>query len=307
MATHEDQPDPLYVVQDGERIIVALDMPGVHGAVEESANGAVELARLVPYPVSQDGSQLRDSTISDQPPGLRSTKAWYGVGVVAGMATGVVATESISLGLGLPLTLAAVVALLLGYRRRKGFLTETWRHRHRVLDHADDIHAFTTARRATERVIDAWPRIGTMVGVADPGPVLARSLWTLSEVLANRSALRDQRDELEQIRADVPPDTEVWHEVDDRVAQLDTALSALDTEVDVQLAAFTDLSERCQRYVREERAIGRARDAVLRADQALGDARAPVDRAREPGHELADRTAAVLDAYQELTRHTPSS
>jgi len=59
--------------------------------------------------------------------------------------------------------------------------------------------------------------------------------------------------------------------------------------------------------VREERAIGRAREAMLRADRALGDARAPEDGAREPGHELADRTAAVLDAYHELTRRTLSS
>jgi hypothetical protein len=46
---------------------------------------------------------------------------------------------------------------------------------------------------------------------------------------------------------------------------------------------------------------------VLRADQALGDARVPVYGALEPGHELADCTAAVLDAYRELTRDIPPS
>ena len=66
-------------------------------------------------------------------------------------------------------------------------------------------------------------------------------------------------------------------------------------------------SGRCQRYVREERAIAQAREAMVRADQALGDALAPVGGALEPGHELADRTAAVLAAYRELTRDTPSS
>jgi uncharacterized membrane protein (Fun14 family) len=145
--------------------------------------------------VDQDGSQLRDSTISAEPPGLRAAKAWYGVGAVVGLSAGVVVIEAISLGLGLPLMLATVVALALGYRRRKGVITEAWRHRHRVLRHAEDTHAFTTARQAGEWVIDAWPWIGAMVGVADPGPVLAQSLWTLSEVLVSRSALRDQRDE----------------------------------------------------------------------------------------------------------------
>jgi hypothetical protein len=253
----------------------------------KSAYGAVKLVRLVPYPVTEDGSQLQDSTISAEPPGLKATRAWYGAGAVAGLSAGAVMTGAVSPGLGLPLTLATVVALALGYRRRKGVVTEAWRHRHRVLHHAEDTRAFATARQASEQVVDAWPRIGAMVGVADPGPALARSLWTLSEVLVSRSALRDQRDELEQIHTDLPTGTEVWRDVDDRVVQLATALSALDTEV-------------------HARAIARAREAVQRADQVLGDTLAPVDGALEPGHELADRTAAVLDAYRELTRHPPS-
>jgi hypothetical protein len=230
MASREDQPDPLYIVHDDDdRIVVALDMPGVHGAVEEEAYGAVELVRLVPHPVTEDGSQLQGSTISAEPPGLRAARARYGIGAVVGMSAGVVVTGAISLGVGLPVTLAAVVALGLGYRRRRGVITDAWAHRHRVLRHVEDTLAFTTARRAVERVVDAWPRIGAMVGVADPSPVLARSLWTLSEVLVRRSDLRDQRDELIQIRADLSTDTELWREVDDRVAQLNTALAALDT------------------------------------------------------------------------------
>ncbi len=99
----------------------------------------------------------------------------------------------------------------------------------------------------------------------------------------------------------------MWHEVEDRVVQLDTALAAFDMEVDARLGALTDLSERCQRYVREERAIARARDAVLRADEALGDTPTPLPSTLEPGRELADRTAAVLAAYRELTRDTSTS
>jgi hypothetical protein len=121
----------------------------------------------------------------------------------------------------------------------------------------------------------------------------------------NRAALRDQRDELEHVRSDLPTDTDVRREVDDRLAQLDAALAPFDAEVDARLAAFTDLSQRCRRYVREERAIAHAREAVRRTDQALGDTLAPVDGAWEPGRELADRTAAVLAAYRELTRDTP--
>src|SRR3989440_2980469 len=302
MAIREDQPDPLYIVHDGERIIVALDMPGVHGAVEDSVSGTVELTWLVPYPVTRDGSQMADSTVSEEPPGLGAAKAWYGAGAVVGLSAGAVVTGAVSLGLGLPLALATLVAAAVGYGRRKGAVTEAWRHRHRVLRHPEDTRAFTAAREIGDRVVEAWPWIGGMVGVPDPGPALAQSLWTLSDVLERPAVLRDQRDDLEQARTDLPADTEVWREVDDRVAQLDTSLAAFDAEVDARLAAFADLAERCERYVREERAIARARDAVLRADQALGDARVPVDGALEPGHELADRTAAVLDAYRELTR-----
>jgi hypothetical protein len=304
MAPREDQPDPLYVVYDGDRIVVALDMPAVHGGVEDSASGVVEVARLVACPAG-DGSQLQDSTISDEPPGLGGAKAWYGLGAVVGLCAGIVVSEAVSKGLGLPLMLVTAVALAVGYRRRKRVVAEAWRRRHRVLWHAEDTRAFTTALQACEQVIDAWPSIGPMVGVADAGPVLARSLWTLSEVLVSRGALREQRDELEQARTDLPAATKVWHEIDDRVERLDGSLAAFDAEVDARVAAVADLAEGCQRYVREELAISRAREAVRRADQALGEALTPVGGALEPGHELADRTAAVLDAYRELTRDQP--
>jgi hypothetical protein len=254
--------------------------------------------------------QLRDSTISAEPPGLRAAKAWYSGGALAGLAAGLGIAEVTSLGLGLPLMLGTAVALVLGYRRRRRALTDVWQHRHRVLRHAEDTLAFTTARQACDEVIDAWPRISAMVGVADPGPALVQSLWTLSEVLVDRGALRDQRDELEQARIDLPVDTEEWREVDDRVAQLDAALAAFDTQVDARLATFTDLSERCRRYVREERATARAREALRRADRAPGAPGTPptsLPGAVEPARELAGHTTAVLAAYHELTRKTSPS
>jgi hypothetical protein len=304
MVRRDDQPDPLYVLYDGDRIVVALDMPGVRGAVEESVSGVVEVARLVPYP-TRDGSRLRDSAVSDTPPGLGAARAWYGTGAVVGLCAGVVLTEAVSQPLGLPLMLATAVAFAAGYRRRRRIVAEAWRHRHRVLRDAEQTGAFTTALRACDQVVDAWPEIGTMVGVSDPGPVLARALWTLSEVLVSRGALREQRDEIELARTDLPAGTEVWREVEDRAARLDTSLAAFDEQVATRLAAFADLAGHCQRYVREERAITRAREVVRRADQALGETLAPVDGALEPGRALTDRTAAVLDAYRELTRDPP--
>src|SRR2546430_11428853 len=117
MAIREDQPDPLYIVHDGERIIVALDMPGVHGAVEDSVSGTVELTWLVPYPATRYGSQMADSTVSEEPPGLGAAKAWYGAGAVVGLSAGAVGTRAVSLGLWLPLALATLVAAAGGDRR----------------------------------------------------------------------------------------------------------------------------------------------------------------------------------------------
>src|SRR4051812_41116939 len=221
MAPPEDQPDPLYLVHDGERIVVALDPPGIEGAVEESAYGAVEVTHLGP-----------ESAIRPDPPGLRLAKAWYGAGAAVGLSAGVATAEAVSLGVGIPLTVAAAVALALGYRRRRRVLTSSWRQRHRVLQHPEDTAAFTTAWTASERVIDAWPHLAGMIGVPDPGPTLARSLWTLSAVLVDRATHRDHRDELDEIRADLPTGTEVRHDVDDRVSQLDATLGTFDTEVD---------------------------------------------------------------------------
>lgn len=92
MAIREDHPDPLYVVHDDERIIVALDRPGVRGAVEERGYSAVELVRLVPYAGHDDGSQLQDSAISTEPPGARAAGARYGFAALAGVAAGTVVT-----------------------------------------------------------------------------------------------------------------------------------------------------------------------------------------------------------------------
>jgi hypothetical protein len=289
--------DLLYVVYDRERVVVALDLPPIEGAVEEAAFGNVETVELV----TDNDPELADARIRDEAPGRRGTRARYGTAAVAGLVAGTAVSVAATAALGIPLAAVALVGAVVGYRRRAATLAESWQRNHRVLTRDEDVEAFNAARAATERIVDAWPHLGALAGTGDPGPALARSLWNLSEFLVARSALRDKHEDLVRARTDLPPGTELADEVADRLAQVAASLAAVQADIDVRLDAFEGLAERCARYLREEQAIARARAAVRGADQALSEPGPLADIALEPGNELAERTRAVLDAYRELT------
>jgi hypothetical protein len=295
----------LYVVYDKEHVIVALDMPAIEGVVEEMAFGNVETVELIPYEATDDKSdvtELRDSRIKDEAPGLRATRARYGAAAVLSLLAGTTLSVAATAWLGVPLMLAAFLAVFTAYLRRESSLTEAWKRNHRILTHHEDTRVFNAARSATESIVRSWPHLSALVGIGDPSPALARSLWNLSEILLARAALRDKHQELVRARTDLPADTAIAREVDDRLAQVEAFLATVEADIDVRLNAFEDLAERCQRYIREEQAIARAHKAVRSADQALGDPGPATDIALEPGNELAERTRAVLDAYRELTK-----
>lgn len=291
MSSHSGPLDLLYVVYDRDRIVVALDLPAVDGPVEEAAFGNVETVEL----------EDAESRIRDEAPGRRGARARYGTAAVAGLAAGTVLSVAATAALGVPVAAVALVGAVVGYRRRAARLATAWHRDHRVLAHAEDVEAFTTASTATGSIVAAWPHLGALAGADDPGPALARSLWNLSEFLVARADVRDAHEDLVRVRRDLPPDTELATEVDDRLAQLDASLARVRAEIDVRVGAFADLAERCERYLREERAIARAREAVRDADQTLRVPGPLADPALEPGNELAERTRAVLDAYRELT------
>jgi hypothetical protein len=297
----------LYVVYDVDRVIVALDLPVIDGAVEETAFGNVETVELVPHAVDDHGPdlpELRDSQIKDEAPGRKSARAWYGAAAAAGLAAGTALGLVTTAWLGVPVVAAACVAAAVAYRRRAASLTDAWQRDHRVLAHEEDARVFNAARDAAEAIVRSWPQLGALAGSDDPGPVLARSLWNLSGILVARAELRDQQEELARAGTDLPAGSELARDVADRRAQVEAALAAAEDDIAVRLGAFEDLAGRCEQYIREEQAVARAREAVRRADQALGDPVPVADVTLEPGHELAERTRAVLDAYRELTGGT---
>lgn len=297
MSAHSGPLDLLYVVYDRDRIVVALDLPAIEGPVEEAAFGNIETVELV----SDNGPEAAEARIRDEAPGRRGARTRYGTAAVAGVVAGTVLGVAATAALGIPVAAVALVGAVVGYRRRAARLSTAWQREHRVLAHTEDVEAFNAARAATESIIAAWPHLGALAGADDPGPALARSLWNLSEFLVARADVRDAHEDLVRVRGDLPPDTELAGDVDDRLAQLDASLARVQAEIDVRVGAFEDLARRCGRYLREERAIARAREAVRDADQTLSVPGPLGDLALEPGNELAERTRAVLDAYRELT------
>jgi hypothetical protein len=185
----------LYVVYDKEQVVVALDMPAIEGAVEERAFGNVETVELMPYSVTDGESgvtELPGSRIKDEAPGLRAVKARYGTAAVLSLLVGTILSFATTVWLGIPLMLAAFLAVFVAYLRREASLTEAWKCNHRILTHDEDTRVFNAARGATEGIVSSWPRLGALVGIGDPSPALARSLWNLSEILLARAGLRDK-------------------------------------------------------------------------------------------------------------------
>lgn len=291
MSPHSGPLDLLYVVYDRDRVVVALDLPPIEGPVEEAAFGNVETVEL----------ESADSRIRDEAPGRRGARARYGTAAVGGLVAGAALSVAATAALGVPVAAVALVGAIVGYRRRAARLATAWQREHRVLTHTDDVEAFTAASTATESIVAAWPHLGALAGADDPGPALARSLWNLSGFLVTRAEMRDAHGDLVRVRRDLPTDTALAQDVEDRLAQLSASLATVQAEIDVRVGAFEDLAQRCERYLREERAIARAREAVRDADQTLTVPGQPTDLALEPGNELAERTRAVLDAYRELT------
>jgi hypothetical protein len=290
------------VVGDGN-VVVAHDLPVIEGDAESTDLGSIEELELTPYTVNtrSDYPESRPSRVKDEPPGtdgvVASLVAFLGGAVVETAVVGYLVTTWLSIPL----------AVLLGgygiarYSRRKVRLAEAWRRNHVTLTD-DDARAFREALTAVRHIIGVWPRIRPLVDVSDPSPALARSLWALSEVLANRARVRSGHQRLRQAQADLPVDTRVKEQVDDRLTQTRALLAELDADVHRRMESLATIADECLQFVREQQAIARARDAVRHVDQELGSIVAAGPAGHEGTEELGVRTQTILAAYRGLTK-----
>lgn len=295
-------PPHLYLVEVGDTIVIALIKPDYVGTA-----GATSIERAI--------EKITQPLYKD-PPKWAETKRSSGAPVAPGMS-GVI-TETVALaglamltwivvGFWLSILPGVVAAGAIGiyaffrYNRRQRALEERWRAAHRVLagpEKADFMKVFTLA----DRVTTVWPEITRWVPLPYPGLDVAHVLWDVTLKLEHRATVRPTRDKLIAARLALQSvDARVKQDVDDRLAEVDQQLIAVDRAIERRVAALRVITEQCERFVRWQRAIEMGREAVRDADAMRGQF-LPSGIHETAADDLRDQVQGIISAYRELTR-----
>jgi hypothetical protein len=279
----------LYVAFDDiGRCLVARDDPDPAGRAERADYGGVVAIVFAAAPADLAG----------RAPDLAGAGLFTGaqLAIVAGVT--IAGSALISPLLALPA--GAVGALYVARRHNlaRARLEQRWADVHRVLATRPEVGRFRRAFDAARTILVAWPFLAELVQVPTPRAEVTASLWTLAGLLREHADLAEQYAGLNDARfGALPPEASVRAVLDDRLLRVDTRRRSLSADIDRRIETLTNLAARCAAFVRAESALHAAYEAVRRADESLRRATPPFDEA----HDLGERTAAILDAYRELT------
>jgi hypothetical protein len=168
----------------------------------------------------------------------------------------------------------------------------------RLLRTAEERAAFVRAVSAARRVRGTWADLGGMVDPVTADQSLTHALDDLATVLVRRQEIRRLRAGLEGVRrAAVPGDSPAVLALD---AQREQAEQLWLTSADLanRILRGIEAAALAGETFRHERQIGETARMAERALARLSAGGPPTEAAPD----LADRTAAVLDAYRELER-----
>ncbi len=293
----------LYVASDADKTVVSRLAPQVAGTCEHFTTGAI--TRVQPgyvsrpeYPGAPRTETVRAEVLTDTPRSGATTIGGIGAAVGAVSAAGLTYVSSPWLGLpiGVVLALAGGVAALWRFLH----VERVWTAGHLVITDHDDRDLFEAGRAAIGRTLRGWPAVRGMVDLDDPSATLARSLWDLAALIVERAPIRETRAKVSTTMRTVPQDSAVRRDLAGRLAQADAAVQQLDAQIEGRLTDLKTLADEVGRFVERQHALASARAVVQDADRILGAA-APLPVAGDAAAELAERTAAVLAAYRELT------
>ncbi len=271
----------LYVAHDDKMVIVSrlpLEVVGGRG-------------------ISYGWGSVLEVTPAD-PPGETAPLAvvLYGLAAILGIAGGVTLLANPLAGgvLVLVAALAGGGAALHSWRQRPGVISapslESGREQHHVLVEARDRQVFSDAIDLCQRTSETWPALGALIDVPLAERQLAQALFDLAGALERRQELRELHAELAQ--------HDGAFELAPRMLKATDALAELDDEVAQRLATLHAVAVAGEELIRDQEidALVRDADEALARLTSAGPAMMP-----DAGSELAERTAAVLRAYRELT------
>jgi hypothetical protein len=174
-----------------------------------------------------------------------------------------------------------------------------------VLDQPSDVEIFDKALDAGKKLIASWQQVHSVLAVGElpmqVGPEVGDSLWLLAGLLRQRATLAAQSEELDQAFADLPPQSEVYQQVQQRSAQAQRQITRLDTEILSRVAALECLAEESLEFARYARAVDGAFKLIEGVDRSLEASGQYGDHRTDPGQDLSDRARGLIHAYHELT------
>jgi hypothetical protein len=171
------------------------------------------------------------------------------------------------------------------------------REHYRTITAAPDRADFKRAADAAVLTLRIWPHLQRHLDLENPSDTVAGSLWQLAGLLVSRQQVRASWTKLARVDRDTAPDDPVRAELASRAVWFRDATAQLDTQVAGRTDHLTRLCDETTHFVRRQRASAEAHAVLREADELIGRTVLPHD----PGvGDLAERTAAVIDAYQEL-------
>lgn len=196
-----------------------------------------------------------------------------------------------------------------------------------VLYAREEREAFARTFAVAKRLQRTWPALRHMIDADDAERLLTRALHDLAGVLARRQQIRRLRAELTVVdHRDLPADSPAVAALMAQRERIESLWRETGADANRHIAAISAAATAGENLIREQRVGQAARDAQqtiahlttvhrnaahLTAATALGATAHPAalsmttgaDDAEAPpgaGQELADRTAAVIEAYREL-------
>lgn len=294
-------PPHLYLVETGDTVVIALIKPDFPGTAGETAVERVAEKLTAPYKSPARWAEAKQSIAAPVAPGM--------FGVIARTAAlgGLALLGWIVVGVALSVVVGVLVAIAIGsyalyrYGQLRTAMDERWRVAHRVLagpDKADFLKVYALADRVTTR----WPEITRWVPLPYPGLDVACLLWDVVLKLEHRATIRPTRDKLIAARLALQSvDARIKRDVDDRLAEIDQQLIAVDRVIERRVSALRSIAEQCDRFLRRQRAIELGREAVNDADTMRGQF-LPSTIHETTADDLRDQVQSILSAYRELTR-----
>ncbi len=279
--------DRLYVARDDSTTIISrqrLRVAGPRlavsrwGGVEESVS---ERQRILPAP-----SLLRAASVV-LPPGVMTGALWLaGTGLDIAFCAGAATFFA-----------GAYLIPLAQKLRRTAPRDQGGAAPFRALFDAQEREQFDETLDVARRVAETWPALSGLIDERDAQWALNEALWDLAVILGRRQDTRRIVESLEGHRTeDLSPTGRLGDSLAGQLSKAVATLGRLDADIAARRASIASAEATGRRFVREQALIQDLRQASRSLDAEPAESTG-VDAASE----LADRTAAVIDAYRELS------